>query len=296
MKIAAIINGSSKKAHQTHNDFVFLDGVKIFFTECASDTQLMAIQAQEEGFEVVIIAGGDGTVSQVVNAWINNYNYPIPVMALYPIGSANDLARTVGYKNIRQLIINAEKGLFVPTDVIEINTKSKTWYCVNLSNSGIGANIAKTVTLRRNKMSPKLNYFSATVNWLMKYEAPKVRITAGDFETESFTFLTAIGNGRYAGDGLGLCPQAKINDGEMAISIIGKVGLIDFIRYLPKLRLGEEIKDPRITYHSATSVSMQVLTGSLMLEADGEPVDELSAGESAQFKLLEGKLRIVKPY
>jgi diacylglycerol kinase (ATP) len=296
MRIAAIINGSAKSAFQTHNEFVFLEGVKIFFTEKASDTQLMAVQAQEEGFELVIIAGGDGTVNQVVNAWVGNSTYPIPVIALYPIGSANDLARTVGFKNVRQLIINAKKGLVVPTDLIEIKTKSRTWHCVNISNCGIGANIAKTVAIRRNKMSPKINYLSATVSWLLKFEAPKVLITASEFETETYTFLTAIGNGRYAGDGLGLCPQAKINDGKMAISIIGKVGLIDFIRYLPKLRLGVEIDDPRVTYQSTTNIRMKVLTGSLMLEADGEPVDELSVGESVEFNVLEAKLRIVKPY
>lgn len=296
MRIAAIINGSSKKAPQTHNDFVFLDGVKIFLTEKASDTQLMAVQAQEEGFELVIIAGGDGTISQVVNAWINNYNYPIPVIALCPIGSANDLARTIGFKNVRQQIINAKKGLFVPTDVIEIKTKSKIWYCVNLSNSGIGANIASTVTLRRNKMSPKINYFSATVNWLLKFKAPELAISTDDSEIKTYSFLTAIGNGRYAGDGLGLCPQAKVNDGKMAITIIGQVGLIDFIRYLPKLRLGTKIDDPRVTYKTSCKVNIEVLAGSLMLEADGEPVDELSIGESAQFQVLESKIRIVKPF
>ncbi len=295
MKISAIINGSSKRANRTKSELLNLGNIQVLLTKKAEDTNTFAIQVLEEKVELVLVAGGDGTVNQVINTWLRLKSKNLPMLAVIPIGSANDFVKTTGFKNIKTLLKNASENLVIPTDVLNLNANGTQRYCLNLTNIGIGANIAKTVAKRRMTWPSKLNYFSATVGWLTLYKAPKVELMVDDYKLSLTTFLTAIGNAKFSGDGLCLCPQASINDGKMAVTIIGKVGLKDFIKYLPKLRLGQQIKDPRILYKKADSLRIKVVEGQLALETDGEFVTTLTKNQVAQISTLPACLRIVKP-
>jgi len=295
MKISAIINGSSKRANRTKSELLNLGNIQVLLTKKAEDTNTFAIQVLEEKVELVLVAGGDGTVNQVINTWLRLKSKNLPMLAVIPIGSANDFVKTTGFKNIKTLLKNASENLVIPTDVLNLNANGTQRYCLNLTNIGIGANIAKTVAKRRMTWPSKLNYFSATVGWLTLYKAPKVELMVDDYKLSLTTFLTAIGNAKFSGDGLCLCPQASINDGKMAVTIIGKVGLKDFIKYLPKLRLGQQIKDPRILYKNAEVLRIKVIEGQLALETDGEFVTTLTKNQVAQISTLPACLRIVKP-
>lgn len=293
MKIAALINGSSKHASRAREVFTSFGEIVVLQTAFASDTARFARLVVVEKFDLVIVAGGDGTLNQVVNEWMRLENAELPSLAVYPIGSANDFARSVGFKNLDAIITSAVKKHFIAADVFLLKTESDTRYCLNLSSCGIGANIAKTVARRRLKWPAKLNYLSATLGWLSIYQAPKVALKMGENLVESFTFMTAIGNGKYAGDGLGLCPQAIINDGKMAITVIGKVGVLDFIKYLPKLKSANQINDPRVSYTSAENLELKVLEGELSIETDGEFFVSLQKGQQVTVSVIKAALRIV---
>ncbi|MDP4762827.1 MAG: YegS/Rv2252/BmrU family lipid kinase [Salibacteraceae bacterium] len=295
MKISAIINGSSNRANRTKSELLNLGNIQVLVTKKAEDTNTFAKQVLEENADLVLVAGGDGTVNQVINTWLALHSKNLPMLALIPIGSANDFARTIGFKNVKTILKNASEGLTIPTDILSLNANGIQRYCLNLTNVGIGANIAKTVAKRRRSWPSKLNYFSATVTWLTLYKAPKVELMVDDYKLSLTTFLTAIGNAKFSGDGLCLCPQASINDGKMAVTIIGKVGLKDFIRYLPKLRLGQEIKDPRILYKKAAKFRIRVLEGKLAIETDGEFAATLTNNQVALISVLPASLQIVKP-
>ena len=163
-----------------------------------------------------------------------------------------------------------------------------------MSTSGIGAKIAAMVNRRRFKVPPNINYYRAILYWLAKYKAPSLRISdSSGLIYEGEAFLTAIGNGNYAGNGLGLCPQAKIWDPEMALTIIGNVTVLDFLRYQGKLARCVPIPDPRVSYSTRSEVSIEVLKGALMIEGDGESMMELTVGQSCSYKLLEDAISII---
>jgi len=295
MKIAAIINGSSFKAKQAQKELASQAKATIFFTKKASETNLFAQQVLDQEFDVVIVAGGDGTINQVINTWFHSGKETLPKIALFPTGSANDFNRSLEFKGTKKLLANLKAEKFIPIDVLKLDAKGEKHYTLNLANNGLGAEIARTVLKRRLIMPSSVNYFSATALWLLRFRPPMVEIQIDDYQLKLRTFLTSIGNGKYSGDGLCLCPQANLNDGKMAITLIGKVNLFDFIRYLPFLKNSKKVNDKRAIYHTVSRVKIRVLEGKLAVETDGEFRTRLKVDETVTYVVMPSALSFIQP-
>ena len=292
MKIKVIIHGRSK-----NKDKLLLlakenaEAIEFELTQSAEHAQ--AIAAKCEGYDLVISCGGDGTNNHVVNGIMNVASDNRPALGFIPAGSGNDFARVYSSGSIDEMIQQCKSSTFGHLDLIKLKCDSLETHVLNMLTCGIGAEIAKTVNARKFKMPAAFNYYTAIIAWLAKYNAPMLEIKFNDELIQSETFLAAMGNGAYAGNGLGLNPQSSADDGMIGLSIIGNVGVVDFLKYQSTLKRCEYVKDHRVSYHKSTEVFIKVLKGTLPIETDGEFCARLNEGEQLCVQILPSVIKVV---
>ena len=82
--------------------------------------------------------------------------------------------------------------------------------------------------------------------------------------------IVAICNGSIFGDGLTINPYAKINDGKLKITLLGKVSFLDYIKNLKNLKSGKRINHPEAIYFESEKIAISVVEGTAVSEVDGE--------------------------
>jgi len=244
-------------------------------------------------FNAVLSCGGDGTNNEVLNGLMSIQQSERPTLAILPLGSGNDFARILPQRSPIEVLSALEKNQPTSIDVLRVRTQNKQWYALNMITCGIGAEIAATVNRRKFSLPPAFNYYVGIIQWLLKFKAPVLEIISDAGTSKSRTFLGAFGNGTYAGNGLGLNPQSSIDDGLMGVSIVGNVGVYDFLRYQSILKKAQKVKDARLTYSTSTSTTIRIKEGTCAFETDGEVLDRLEAGDEAVIDLLPGALQLI---
>lgn len=245
------------------------------------------------GFDLVISCGGDGTNNEVINGIMQIPNSKRPVWSYVPCGSANDFARMFAPSTLFGILTAFHQNNVRSLDLICLTHSSQKKYALNMVTCGIGAEIAKTVNSRKSRLPSSLNYYSAILWWLAKYSAPTISVKHSQQCFDKQTLLLALGNGKFAGNGLGLCPNAFVNDGFMAITHIENVGVIDFIKYQRTLKQCRKVDDVRVNYDSGTAMELSVIKGKLPIETDGEFYATISAGSTLSMQIIPNALLAV---
>lgn len=292
MKIQAIIHGLSAKresiikALEAHGDGIDLS---ISLTQRANHATEIAAHSDAD---VILSCGGDGTNHEIINGLLSTSRSELPALGFIPAGSGNDFVRSLASNSIVDVLNKVRSNKTQSVDIIKATHGEKTTYSINMCTSGISGRIAETANRRKQHFPAGLSYYSAIVQWLMKYRSPQLELTVDGATSRGDFFMVACGNGSYAGNGLGLSPQSTPFNGQLGLTTIGKVSVIDFLRYQSTLKKGEKIIDPRVEYHLINELQIRVLSGTLAIEADGESVARLSEGQSIALSLLPQALRI----
>lgn len=264
------------------------------FTSGPGHAEILAAGAAS--FDWVIVCGGDGLNHEVVNGLMAITKGQRPLLSTIPGGSGNDFNRIFRSRTVESVFTNWTEGRKRDIALIKIQYKDTSRYALNMSTVGIGAAIAKTVNQRKYKLPASMNYYFAILQWLIRYKSPMVEIKmedTGEVIPATSIFLAAIGNGKYAGNGLGLCPQASIYDYFLGLTTIGKVGVVDFLRYQNTLKSGKQIIDLRVSYKKQTDISFKVIHGIAHVEADGELICSLAQGEHIRYEKAANALAFI---
>lgn len=169
------------------------------------------------GVDTVIAGGGDGTINEVATALTDVKTTPVPTLGLLPLGTANDFATSAGIpseldKALRLAIV----GHAVPIDIARVNNKT----CfINMATGGFGTRITSETP---EKLKAALGGVSYLIHGLLRpdtLKADRCEISGQDFHWQGDALVIGIGNGRQAGGGQQLCPQALINDGLLQLRI-----------------------------------------------------------------------------
>lgn len=174
-------------------------------------------EAQQLGVDTVIAGGGDGTINEVATALVNCTGDNIPALGILPLGTANDFATSAGIpETLEKALQLAIVGKAVPVDIARVNDKT----CfINMATGGFGTRIT---TETPEKLKAALGGVSYLIHGLLrldKLKADRCEIRGEDFQWQGDALVIGIGNGRQAGGGQQLCPQALINDGLLHLRI-----------------------------------------------------------------------------
>ena len=200
------------------------------------DAERYVAEAIDDGIDAIIAAGGDGTLSDVATTLAHRDEEAdaLPSLGLIPLGTANDFATAaqIPVEPMAALeLIQARRAQ--PIDLLKLEADHRTHWCANLASGGFGTQVTSETNEGLKKMLGGLAYLVTGMAKLGRIEPIEARITGPSMDGASFEWhggfiALGIGNGRQAGGGQALCPDAVIDDGLLDLTIVpsleGEVG------------------------------------------------------------------------
>lgn len=166
----------------------------------------------------VIAGGGDGTINEVAAALAQLPAKSRPVLGILPLGTANDFAMACNIPLVAEQALNlAIKGRAVPIDLAKVNDQR---YFINMATGGFGTRITTETPEKLKAALGGVSYFIHGLLRMDTLKADNCEIRGPDFRWAGDALVIGIGNGKQAGGGQQLCPDALINDGLLQLRLL----------------------------------------------------------------------------
>ena len=233
-------------------------------TTGAGDAIKAARLASERKFELVIAAGGDGTINEVISGLAELSHRP--KLGIIPAGTSNDFARALDVPKSIDVACDAIcSGYEIPIDIGKVADR----YFVNVAGGGTLTELTYEVPSKLKTMIGQLAYYVKGIEKLPEIHPFSVRIEYDEnvFEGEIMLFLVL--NTSSTGGFEKLAPKASLNDGKFDLLILKKSNLGDFIRVFNSAVSGEHIHDKAIVYAQASIIKIEPKE-EVQLNLDGE--------------------------
>lgn len=281
-KIAFIIHGKLKKLN------LFINKIEQIFskyeiliqkTQKAQDGILLTKEAIEKNYKFIIAVGGDGTMNEVINGvmFFDEAKRKEISVGLLPNGTGNDFARSIKMPNsLDDLFTLVDKRKTRPIDIGELKfitpegKKGKRFFN-NIADIGMGGLVVE-MTKKNNKrlFNSNLTFMRTVMRAFRKYKHPTIRLSSPNFKWEGKIVSLCMANGKYFGSGFGIAPHAKIDDGKIALSILGNFSRWDYVMHLPKLRKCKKVYKDEAIYQKVKACKIEILEGESPIDLDGE--------------------------
>ncbi|CAI1061457.1 lipid kinase YegS [Serratia entomophila] len=175
-------------------------------------------EAVRLGVGTVVAGGGDGTINEVAAALAQQPAQHRPALGILPLGTANDFAVACNVPLApEQALQLAIKGRAVPIDLAKVND---TRYFINMATGGFGTRITTETPEKLKAALGGVSYFVHGLLRMDTLQADRCEIRGPDFHWSGQALVIGIGNGKQAGGGQQLCPDALINDGLLQLRLL----------------------------------------------------------------------------
>ncbi|HEX6930054.1 MAG TPA: diacylglycerol kinase family protein [Gammaproteobacteria bacterium] len=244
----------------------------------------LAREAAANGADCVAIAGGDGSVFEVVNG-LMQADKPVP-LAVLPVGTGNDFAKMLDSPDWRTVCDRLAAGHTMAMDVGVCNGT----YFANGVGAGFDAKVARIANGIRWLRGDAVYAMALLRTLAFHHDNPLVRITT---ERESFTHratMLAIANGRVYGGSFRIAPQASIADGLLDIVFAENFSRMQILRLVPRVLGGTHLDLPGVHFLRAREVTIEC-DEPLPVHADGEVLQH--GTERLEIRVLPGALQVV---
>lgn len=220
--------------------------------------------ACEREFDLVIAAGGDGTIFEVVNGLAEKpYR---PTLGIIPAGTTNDFARALRIpREIEKACDILCDGVEVPVDI----GKAGNQYFINIAAGGTLTELTYEVPTKLKTVMGQLAYYLKGLEKLPTIAPTKVTIEYDGKLFDGEIMLLLICNTNSVGGFEKLAPKANLSDGMFDLLIVKKCSFAEFIKLAGLALRGEHISDDNIIYTQANRIKVKV-DGDMQLNLDGE--------------------------
>jgi lipid kinase YegS len=187
------------------------------------DAERYVAEAIADGVDTVIAAGGDGTLSEVATTLAHRDETAdaLPSLGLVPLGTANDFATAAGIPEGPLAALQLVRAVVaVPLDLLRIDADDGVHWCANLASGGFGTEVTVETDEGLKKMLGGLAYLITGIARLGRIDPLQARLRGPEFAWEGDLIALGIGNGRQAGGGQALCPDALVDDGQLDLTIV----------------------------------------------------------------------------
>ena len=232
----------------------------------------LARDAADEGAELLVVVGGDGSVHEVVNGVARRDGV---ALAMIPRGTGFDFARSLGLP--RKLDAAIRVALEGRTRVIDLGRASyrawsgeneQSWFA-NVGSVGMSGAIAQRANDTTKAFGGKVSYVWATFAVFARWANTEIEVTVGEERTHARMHDVIVSNGAFLGGGMKICPQAQPDDGLFDVLLIGDLTKRDLLMTMPKIFRGTHLPHPKAELLRGAQVSVDALKP-LPIELDGE--------------------------
>jgi len=233
-------------------------------TSRKEDTHTFIHLACEIHADGIIIAGGDGTLHEVVNAMFRaSLNLPIGII---PSGTCNDFAAHLGIgpdvENCCRLIVKGQTRL---VDIGKINQL----YFLNVASAGLFTGVAHNVEGALKHTIGKLAYYFKGLGQLPNFTAYRMKITADQTTIHDEVLLFLVMNSGIIGSFPKLAPDARTDDGKLDVLIVHKCSISELMALLLRIVTGGLTSQKHVTYLQASQIRIEC-SQTVESDVDGE--------------------------
>jgi YegS/Rv2252/BmrU family lipid kinase len=287
----------------------------VHVTSKAGDATVAVRDALRDGYGVIAVVGGDGTLSEAAAGFfaLDKPFETAPetinkdaVLAILPAGTGDDFARGLKGKRIAlerwldSLISYCRDTDVTKTRLVDViygaaNNCSNKFICLNVVTIGLGAEVAGRVATQSTviqRLPGEARFVAAACGALAAWRERSVRVRVDNGDViECRSNLLAVANGVYAGGGMMFAPAARVDDGKLDVLLSWDITRAGILRELPRIRRGGHLANPNVRAIQGTRVEI-VTSGNeneLPIEADGN----VRGVTPAQFLIMPGAIRLV---
>jgi diacylglycerol kinase (ATP) len=289
--MAIIMNpnaGSAEQIPALRQAVAPCDDIVLHATSRAGQATALTVEAMHAGAELVVAAGGDGTIHEVVNGLATDFTRAR--LGIIPLGTGNDLARTLAIPleplgALRLLKTGRERSI----DVVQIESVGRIIYGVNMAIGGFTGQMNEVLTeeLKANwgplayllgaaQVVPDLSTYTTTVTW------------DEDDREELVALNIAVANGRTAAGGLRVAPTAALDDGLLDVVIVRYTSLLDAAAIGAQFLAGTYLDSEDVLHRRVRRLHVASQPG-MWFNVDGE----LLTNEPLTFSVQPQVLRVV---
>jgi YegS/Rv2252/BmrU family lipid kinase len=294
VRICVIFNPAARgnKARHFRHHLDEIGGQSVLkATAAPGDARRLAAEAVADGFDLIVAAGGDGTVNEVLNGIGDDPDgFERARLGVLPLGTVNVFARELKIplrleRAWKILLRGREIKIDLPRAEFSVNGERRRQCFVQLAGAGLDARAIELVDWRHKKKIGPLAYVIAGIK-AMREKKPQITVRADgrNFSGE----LVLIGNGKYYGGSFGIFPLADLCDGLLEVCIFPRVDIPTLARCAPNFLMRQKLPEKIVGRFRAEKIEMVCESGAAF-ELDGEWAGNLPV----KFSVERGRLRVI---
>ncbi len=222
---------------------------RLFPTRAAGDATRLAQEAALTGARIVVAAGGDGTVNEVVNGLVLVPRGQRPALGVLPLGTVNVFAKEIGLSGRLDVDwTTLEAGWSRTIDLAVARHAGGTRWFIQMAGAGLDSAAIARVQWQLKKLLGPLAYLWAGLEALAG-PLPLIRVQGGP--TELSGQLALIGNGRFYGGRLSVFPEARLDDGRLDLALLRHANILSLARAGLALRSGRLLRMSGVSHQQA---------------------------------------------
>jgi YegS/Rv2252/BmrU family lipid kinase len=231
--------------------------VSEYFTQGVMHATSIAVNCIERGATTIVCVGGDGTLNEIVNGLMQSgvNDCLLPNLALIPIGTGSDLARTLKIPRDHEKAIDVvAHGVNRPCDVGKVIFRGldHQWvrYYSNVFDMGLGGQVIRIANRIPKNIGGLMTFLISSSLALVTYQRVHLRIDVdGRFIDQGLIWIVGAANGQYFGGGMHMAPMALLDDGKLEILYVKDTSIFRFItNVLGKVYEGKHLEYKNV-YH-----------------------------------------------
>src|SRR6267143_2014704 len=201
--------------------------------------------ALSKGCKMIVAAGGDGTLNEVVNGLREEASSV--TVGLIPLGTGNDFARTLGLPtDVDEAIALLVAGHTRAIDLVRV-TSDEVRYFVNVSAGGFSGLVDEKLTPEMKKTWGPHAYLRSAAAALPELRAYRTTLSLDNKESLTLSlYNVVVANGRYVGGGTLIAPEASADDGLLDIILIQERSTAALALLAAEVALGQHLSSDAI--------------------------------------------------
>jgi len=260
-------------------------------TRSGRDAVRLAREAVRSGVDRLVVAGGDGTLSEVATGLLSADLGHYAQIGVLPLGTGGDFSRTLGTpRDLDAAIARLETGSTRTIDAGRVTYRAAasgaspgagtqaTSYFANVASFGLSGLVDERVNRSSKALGGRMAFLLGTLRALARYHSEPVAIRVdGEIVYDGPLVFAAAANGRFFGGGMQVAPHARLDDGKFDVVVVPERSKLRLAAGLPGLYRGLHVDDPNNIITRGTTVEADAEPGRVWLDIDGEPLGTLPA-------------------
>jgi YegS/Rv2252/BmrU family lipid kinase len=292
--------GGLSEAHWARIRSALADGLGELdsaFTTAPRDATEIARREAAAGRRLILALGGDGTISEVADGVLAAGAGGTTEIGLIPRGTGGDFRRTLELpEEITAAAAHIKKTPARVVDAGRVRYRAADGgesmrHFVNVASFGFSSAVARRANASTKRFGGKMAFMGATVRELFLHDHTDVWLTIDGQERRQLrVMLAAVGNGRFFGGGMKICPDARLDDGTLDLVAVGDLTRLQVVANIGRLFNGTHLELEQVTHERITRLHAEPVEtdAAIPIELDGETPGHLPA----TFEVLPGALRL----